>query len=247
MDGTAVLEIVNLVKGWSPYTTIDGKHFRSKDMSPLKMEVEEDLAQTLYACNLSSIVNYANEHIKGKDAYKLFINIEAYNKVRLFSELNRDSKRNEYVSIEFRNEVFNFGQFVASEPFVIKVMSQFEDSGDRAKVLVYAGNAGHKVNETYKDDGVRQEMTVKTGVVNEEVKEIPNPVQLAPFRTFTEIAQPQSSYIFRAQQSRSGQGIEFALFEADGGNWKVTAVKRIREYFATELEKHIKAGKVIVL
>jgi hypothetical protein len=54
---------------------------------------------------------------------------------------------------------------------------------------------------------------------------VPNPVVLAPFRTFPEIKQPESKFIFRMQS-----GPRAALYEADGGAWRNEAMSGIKEY-----------------
>ena len=57
---------------------------------------------------------------------------------------------------------------------------------------------------------------------------------LAPFRTFSEIEQPESSFVLRVNdRGRVG------LFEADGGAWRNTAMLRIKEY----LDNHLNEGK----
>jgi|SRR5579859_1922838 len=53
-----------------------------------------------------------------------------------------------------------------------------------------------------------------------------NLVQLAPYRTFRDIEQPVSTFLFRIQQSGENMPT-FALFEADGGAWKIEAVQKI--------------------
>jgi hypothetical protein len=50
-------------------------------------------------------------------------------------------------------------------------------------------------------------------------------VRLAPWRTFREVAQPVSSFLFRVQ--KAGDLPQFALFEADGSAWKLEAVANI--------------------
>ena len=57
---------------------------------------------------------------------------------------------------------------------------------------------------------------------------LPNPVTLRPFRTFTEVEQPASSFVFRAKQKDGG--MEFMLVEADGGAWRGEAMRNIKEY-----------------
>ena len=67
-------------------------------------------------------------------------------------------------------------------------------------------------------------------------------VQLQPFRTFLEIAQPESEFLIRVDPQ---EGIGF--FEADGGIWKLEAKKNIADYFNTHLADLIEAGKVVVM
>ena len=84
------------------------------------------------------------------------------------------------------------------------------------------------------DDGVTQTVSSASGVVLVKEEKIPNPVTLAPFRTFSEIEQPESSFVLRVNdRGRVG------LFEADGGSWRNTAMLRIKEY----LDNHLNEGK----
>jgi hypothetical protein len=60
-------------------------------------------------------------------------------------------------------------------------------------------------------------------------------VKLAPYRTFREIAQPASLFVLRLQTSRHGDKPECALFEADGGQWKLEAIQALATYLRTAL------------
>lgn len=62
---------------------------------------------------------------------------------------------------------------------------------------------------------------------------IPNPVVLKPYRTFLEVDQPESAFIFRMKE---GHGVECAIFEADGGAWMMEAMQNIKAYLEKELE-----------
>ncbi|KHO31340.1 hypothetical protein OR63_10900, partial [Clostridium tetani] len=81
------------------------------------------------------------------------------------------------------------------------------------------------------DDGVSQAATIKTGVASVNEVKVPNPVVLAPFRTFPEIEQPESKFIFRMQS-----GPRAALFEADGGAWRNEAMIKIKAYLEEQLK-----------
>ena len=62
------------------------------------------------------------------------------------------------------------------------------------------------------------------------------------FRTFLEVAQPESEFILRLDSN--GQ---INLIGADGGAWKLEAVRSIAAYFDEQLGDLVKAGRVVVL
>lgn len=74
-------------------------------------------------------------------------------------------------------------------------------------------------------------LTMKSGVASLAKATAPNPVTLRPYRTFTEVAQPSSQFVLRINKDA-----ELALFEADGGKWKLEAIKNIADYLKTGLE-----------
>jgi hypothetical protein len=99
--------------------------------------------------------------------------------------------------------------------------------GDWAKVVAVAGNVTAGSTREYTDDGVSQAVTAKVGVATKADVAMPNPVLLAPYRTFPEIEQPIGSFVFRARSNGSDNAPSFALFEADGGAWRIDAMERI--------------------
>ncbi len=86
----------------------------------------------------------------------------------------------------------------------------------------------------YGDDGVTQKATVSKGIASKEQCIVPNPVHLQPFRTFVEVDQPESAFVFRMRDD-GRDGVQCAIFEADGGAWKNEAMENIRAYLQDEL------------
>ena len=76
---------------------------------------------------------------------------------------------------------------------------------------------------------------MKTGIASKGEAIVPSPVTLKPFRTFVEVEQPLSNFVFRMKQDRY-DGIQCALFEADGGAWKIAAMREIKTYLKEQLE-----------
>lgn len=148
--------------------------------------------------------------------------------------LDADRKREELVEVEAMIPDFEYGRYMGNERFIIALQSKFIDNDDRALLLKFAGTVKDESIAEYGDDGVTQKATVKTGITSVGDAIVPNPVKLRPFRTFVEVTQPESAFVFRMRQA-DGRGIECAIFEADGGAWKNVAMKSIKEYLQFEL------------
>jgi hypothetical protein len=90
---------------------------------------------------------------------------------------------------------------------------------------------------THADDGVTQQVTTRKGLAfGVENTPVPRIVTLMPYRTFAEVDQPASTFILRLKQGqREGEPPQAALFEADGGRWKLEAIQSIREYLDDRL------------
>jgi len=67
-------------------------------------------------------------------------------------------------------------------------------------------------------------------------------VKLKPYRTFNEVEQPESEFLLRLSD-----GAQVALYEADGGAWKLTARRNIADYLRKQLAALIDDGIVIVV
>ena len=80
------------------------------------------------------------------------------------------------------------------------------------------------------------------GIASKSDAVVPNPVKLRPYRTFVEVEQPVSEFVFRMKDNN---GITCALFEADGGAWKNTAMRNIKNYLESELEDYKEQFTVI--
>lgn len=132
-----------------------------------------------------------------------------------------------------------FGEYVDHETFTVWLQSQFQITDGQKALLKYAGNITDESVKTSIDDGVSQSAIVKTGVAARGELAAPNPNTLAPFRTFREIDQPESVFIFRMKRGAEGQKPIMTLFEADGSQWKLKAVQRIREYLTKKVAKEV--------
>lgn len=79
------------------------------------------------------------------------------------------------------------------------------------------------------DDGVSQKVTVKSGIQLKELATVRPRWTLKPYRTFREIEQPASKFLFRVK-GEAGSVPACALFEADGGAWRMDAVLAVKAW-----------------
>ena len=184
---------------------------------------------------LTSLVDYIKGNID-EMAEKMVIHVIDPTTVVLFSQLNDNRQREKMDRVSAVVPEFRFNNFIDQETFNIILQSKFIDDPktDKALLLKFAGTVEAGTVAEYGDDGVTQKATVKTGIASKGEAIVPNPVKLRPYRTFLEVTQPVSDFIFRMKQDKY-DGINCAIFEADGGAWKIAATKSIKEYLQFEL------------
>lgn len=204
--------------------------------------LESPVPEALKTNTLQSIVDYIKESFDRFEA-EYIIHVISPTRVDLLLPLNDDENRPCLIQCTAdQRENLCFGRFIDVTQFNIMMQSSFKDHliadsiNHKAVILTIVGNLGDGVVRNYGDDGVSQKTTIKAGVENLAEVKVPNPVELAPYRTFSEIEQPASKFIFRLESGRDEP--RAALFEADGGEWKLKAKKFIIDYFKENLEEY---------
>ena len=201
------------------------------------------MAEPVSMNTLTSLVDYIRSHIDSM-AEKMIVHVVSPEEVCLFSQLNGERKREYLVRVRAQVPSFRYESFTEHEEFCISVQAKFLSDPDTDKdlLLKFAGTVENGTVAEYGDDGVTQKATVRQGIASKTEAIVPNPVRLRPYRTFMEVEQPVSEFIFRMKDAR---GICCALFEADGGAWKNAAMQNIKKYLEFELEEYKEQFTVI--
>lgn len=210
---------------------------------PIFEPPREPVPSTLKLNTLTGIADYVNngaDGIVGTDD-GLMIQVVNERQVDVVSGLfGRAEQRKSFATAcadaVLSKSNFNYGEFYDCESFVIKLLSLFENFDGRTDVLKVVGNIKEENVRNASDDGVTQTVTARSGIARVEEVAVPNPVYLAPFRTFREVTQPLSPFVLRMKQGREGGLPSVALFEADGGKWKLDAIASIRDFLAENIE-----------
>lgn len=209
---------------------IDGSKYSDKELERISFNPK---ARTIYMSTLSSLVEYIKSDVDAMMG-DMIIHVESPTCVKLYSMLDDERTREYLVQVDAKVPEFTFGRNIEHESFCIAMQSKFVDDETTNKELIlkFAGTVEDGTIAQYGDDGVTQKATVKTGISSKSDAIVPNPVYLRPFRTFIEVEQPASNFIFRMDNKC---GVTCALYEADGGAWEMEAMQNIKAYLEDAL------------
>lgn len=234
----AIEKIEQLVK--DSYTvTVDGKAYSAQSLTPVLFEPK---AAPVTVATLTGFVDFIERNIDELDLTNFYIAaVNGPCDVELSSGLSIQKRQRECVlqaELDTQMQAFPFERFMPQEEFIIKLHSLFEkkDGDDFDYVARVVSKVAQSDSADTEDDGVSQHITVKKGISGalKEKETIKPIVRLSPYRTFREIAQPESQFLLRIKTSSSGKP-EIALFEADGGQWRNEARLGIAAYLKDKI------------
>jgi hypothetical protein len=213
----------------------DGRVYSDKQL----VEIKTPLITPITVQTLAGLRDLYKLHDRAEQS--VIIQIQDHSSVWMMAaEVDEWNRRPALVHAQIPNDAprFRFGQWMDPDEFVIGLLTLFDDAAFgsvHAKVVKLVSSLAAEAVTISNDDGYSQQVVTKQGMVSKTEEKVSPRVSLAPFRTFHEVAQPSTDFILRLR-SRSGQMPSCALFEADGGAWKMEAIKSIKEYFEKELE-----------
>lgn len=210
---------------------IGGEEYSDK---PLHRIREIPRPKSLGLTTLTSLMEYVNSNIDGFVEYPTIIHVKSPTRVVVYSALDADMERNCYAEVNAQLPSIRYNDFIEHEKFCIMLQSTFEATEERELLLKFAGTVEAGSVSSYGDDGITQKATIKKGIASKEDALIPSPILLKPFRTFHEVEQPASSFVFRMKEGFDNS-IGCAIFEADGGAWQRIAMRNIAKYIKSNL------------
>lgn len=196
-------------------------------------EVKDGRIESLQTNTLQSILDYIRMPT-GPAPDEWVIHVRSHDTVYLTSHPHGiDMNRDTYVTATIKAPGFPCDNFIDAEQFMITSMARLYDTPDKQALLDFSGDIQDIEEQRVKDTGTSQQITARSGIASVAEKPVPNPVNLAPFRTFPDVPQPVSPFILRVRNGAKGP--EVAIFEADGGAWKHDAIQIIADYLRTQL------------
>lgn len=228
MDGTGINAIDKIIKQ-SHVVEVAGEHY---SVHQLKRVYDDPRPLELKVRTLTGLVSFTKSD-QGKELIKdkSLIHVVSQKQVTIVSAPYGESRqRDPIITALLDRPVFEFGQWQEPEAFNIALAAMFVQTDDLEAVMAYAGKITIDTAIHLEDDGITQHASLKKGLSGGliEKKRAPSRVALKPYRSFAEIDQVESDFIFRVRSR--GDEIECALFEADAGAWKNEAALRIKKW-----------------
>lgn len=197
--------------------------------------------EVLTLSGLDGIAKLVRKEMPAFGDCPLLIRVTDHRRVDVFTSYQQDYSRNVLYKAEADTPSFRDG-FRERESALIELRSRFLPGTGVEYLLELLAKTSKESNVSTEDNGVTQTVEARAGIALNAKVVIKPRVALAPYRTFLEVAQPESEFLLRVdEEGRVG------LFEADGGMWKLRAKDAIAAYFERELADLIEAGSVVVM
>lgn len=217
---------------------------------PLQRIKDIEVFPSVSFTTLTGLVDYLKSSIDVPNSFisHIFVNVVSPTRIEVYSDAGAENfhERSTIAVVEATVPKVRIGEWLEQSAFCILLRSCFVDmqngketlltDTDRDALIGVASNIVSGTIAEYQDTGISQKATLKTGIQEAEDKLLPEKVTLRPYRTFLEVEQPKSEFIFRAQDSRNS-GVQLALYEADGGRWKMDAMRAVKEYLEEQLKE----------
>lgn len=208
-----------------------GREYYDSNRHSLRELQPRQYAPALNLQTLHSMVDYLKSNNDVINSKQVLVVVESPQKVSVYEQVDfENGRRNQLVCVQASVPRIPFDNWHDQEEFNIMLQSMFIDDADRSIVLDFASHLKIEKGAEVQDNGVSQVATVRDGVASLAQAKTPNPVTLRPYRTFNEVEQPASQFIFRINKMAN-----LALFEADGGKWQLEAIGNIARYLTKEL------------
>lgn len=131
-------------------------------------------------------------------------------------------------------------QELGFEEAQIAMRTRFQETVDIAYLQKLLSEISTGAKVTLNDNGIATSVVTQKGVALQSNESIRPIVSLRPYRTFQEVAQPESPFLIRVNERR------IAFIEADGGMWKLKARETVKAFLEEKLSSEVESGAVVI-
>ena len=221
----------------------DGRMFTSKKME--EISVQEDGPSHLNVNTLQALATMIRTEGIRQPGLPLYVRVLDEHTVLVCTALHEGKStkfmRQYYYKAECDVPQVTIGREMSQQQAIIQLQSVYGATSDRDYLLDMISRMSVNDGVTSDDNGVTQTVTARQGVALKESMPVRPIVQLQPYRTFLEVKQPVSEFLLRV-----GKDGSIALYEADGGVWRLEAKHLIADWLSEELADEVSEGQVII-
>lgn len=164
------------------------------------------------------------------------------NDIRVYSSLDMGKDRHRLIRAEPLIPSLSLGRNLSVEELIILLSTAYIPTENTEKFINSISNLRIVEEVEFADDGIGQTVIAKQGASVNKSFQVQPIVKLKPIRSYAEIEQVESKFLFRVNKGGS-----VCLREADGGQWQYLAQSRIVEYLEKELKDLVKDNKVKII
>ena len=167
----------------------------------------------------------------------MYVIVNGPDSVYVATQPREDATRASLFKAQAVLPTLTYGSFVDMESMIITLRSKFIATDESAALIKSISNIRGEVSAEHADDGVAQKVTMKAGIGQLGTGTIQPIQRLRPYRTFLDVEQPESEFLFRMQNGgKEGAPPQMALYESDGGMWRNKAAGNVAAYLTKALE-----------
>jgi len=233
-------EFVEALKELSERITEPGTiEIEGRSFSPVvlhEVKPTEYRFPTINLFSLDSLIDYVTDNVDEQKLESCQV-VVSHAEALLVSQPSGAQRQRDVLVKVVANQHFRCGEYMGLEEFRVHLLTSYEQSEGRDLILKFISNISDENIRQSQDDGVSQNVNVRVGIASVGDAKVPSPVELRPFRTWAEITQPESDFIFRLRKAPGAKasGIEAALFEI-ASNWQRVAALGAQEYIGGKLQ-----------
>jgi len=120
------------------------------------------------------------------------------------------------------------------EDMIVLLGTSFAPSDDRERVIKLLGN----ITKTT-DDGITQQVNIKKGISLQGVAEMPNVIELLPWRSFPEIDPRPSKWLIRMKSDEHSGLPIVSLHEVNREQWRSATIEAIAVYLGGQMNSSL--------
>lgn len=242
MDKQTIEKIIELSEKSNDLIEVHGIKHTYHSLEKVSKPIQDSMG---FSC-LSGLVDYVKKNKDGVNPKECIVHVVSHREVSLYGPVDPLYKtRPFYAWAEISNilKTFPFDTFLSYEIFMIKLLCLFETSNDLTNLIERISFVKTEDEQILVDTGANVQLEKRNSVKTKSLPGQENPfvVALKPFRTFAEVEQPESKFIFRLRKTKinSLPEIECALMECDGGVWVNEVRNSIKKYLSENLPPEI--------